>query len=78
MDADQRRRFEEVEKTLLALRREVGNILTDGREDRSELERHIGLLQLRLIALDESGDISAVRCREHARGISKLLQGEKC
>ena len=68
MDADQRRRFEEVEKTLLSLRREVGNILTDGREVRSELERHIGLLQLRLIALDESVSISAARFRDLSCG----------
>lgn len=70
--SDHRRRLEDLEKTLLDLRRAVAAALMSGGDKRQELELQLGMLQFRIGALTEAGEVSAKACREHARRLSSL------
>lgn len=69
MTDDQRRRLETLEKTLLEMRRVVGNSLTTGCHNQDDLEFQFGLLQIVMGALTKSGDISVVTARKYADGL---------
>ncbi|MBS0995828.1 hypothetical protein [Gluconobacter cerinus] len=74
LTSGQRYRLEALEKTLLAFRREVGTALLSGAKNQNELELHIGMLQYRIGALAQAGEVSAEECRKHARRLIELSE----
>ena len=69
-----RKRLEELEKALLEFRRAVGTALISNEDQQHDLEVRIGMLQFRIKALADAGDISVTACRGHARHLIKLSE----
>ncbi|EHH67584.1 hypothetical protein [Gluconobacter morbifer] len=74
----QRLRLENLEISLIRLRRMVALALNSGLEkNRETLELEIGFLQVRLCELADAGDISAAECKRHAGGVLGVLKNRE-
>lgn len=71
-----RRRLEQLEADLIALRRSVAAAITGGLDgNREDLEQAIGRAQASLTLMTEHGDVSPEACLEYAARRITMIEG---